>query len=155
MTLAGSGTEPAHIVGEIVKAEAAAPAVSVIGQSFKTSPQLAALVNGVASHALDFDFSYVQGQLMAPVIPALLPLAEQTGASQQELLAAFVAGFEICSRLSRSNPNHNGGGAWHGTGTIGTITAAAAQLARGEGRRDPRRARDRDHRRRQLQLAPW
>ena len=43
VTLAGSETEPAHIVGEIVKAEAAAPAVSVIGQSFRTSPQLAAL----------------------------------------------------------------------------------------------------------------
>ena len=86
VTLAGSGTEPAHIVGEIVKAEAAAPAVSVIGQPFKTSPQLASLANGVASHALDFDFTYTQGQLMAPVIPALLPLAEQTGATQAEIL---------------------------------------------------------------------
>ena len=43
----------------------------------RTSPQLAALANGVASHALDFDFTFQQGQLMAPVIPALLPLAEQ------------------------------------------------------------------------------
>ena len=96
------------------------------GQSLRSSPQLAALANGVASHALDFDFTYMQGQLVAPVIPALLPLAESTGATPAETLAAFIVGFEVASRLSRANPNHNGGGAWHATGTIGTIGAAAA-----------------------------
>jgi 2-methylcitrate dehydratase PrpD len=126
VTLAGSRSEPAAIVLEMVRAEGASPAVSIVGQSLRTSPQLAALANGVASHALDFDFTYMQGQLLAPVIPALLPLAESTGASPAETLAAFIVGFEVCSRLSRANPNHNGGGSWHGTGTIGTIGAAAA-----------------------------
>jgi len=124
--LAGSRSEPAAIVLELVRAEGAAPAASIAGQSLRSSPQLAALANGVASHALDFDFTYTQGQLLAPVIPALLPLAESTGATPAETLAAFIVGFEVCSRLSRANPNHNGGGAWHGTGTIGTIGAAAA-----------------------------
>src|SRR5262249_14716961 len=126
VTLAGSTEQVARIVRDMVRAEGAAPAVSVVGDSFKTSPQLAALANGVASHALDFDFTFQQGQLMAPVIPALLPLAEQSRATQAELLAAFIAGFEVCSRLSRSNPTHNGEGAWHGTSTIGTISAAVA-----------------------------
>jgi 2-methylcitrate dehydratase PrpD len=124
--LAGSRSEPAGIVLEMVRAEGAGPAASVVGQSLRTSPQLAALANGVASHALDFDFSYMQGQLVAPVIPALLPLAESTGATPAETLAAFIVGFEVVSRLSRANPDHNGGGSWHGTGTIGTIAAAAA-----------------------------
>jgi 2-methylcitrate dehydratase PrpD len=124
--LAGSRSEPAAIVREMVRAEGATPVASVVGDALRTSPQLAALANGVASHALDFDFTYTQGQLVAPVIPALLALAESTGATPAETLAAFIAGFEVCSRLSRANPNHNGGGAWHGTGTIGTITAAAA-----------------------------
>jgi 2-methylcitrate dehydratase PrpD len=126
VTLAGSRSEPAAIVLEMVRAEGAAPAASIVGQSLRSSPQLAALANGVASHALDFDFTYTQGQLVAPVISALLPLAESTGAAPAETLAAFMVGFEVCSRLSRANPNHNGGGAWHGTGTIGTIGAAAA-----------------------------
>jgi 2-methylcitrate dehydratase PrpD len=126
VTLAGSTEKVAEIVREMVRAEGAAPAVSVIGSSLKTSPQLAALANGVASHALDFDFTYTQGQLMAPVIPALLPLAEQTGATPAEVLAAFIVGFEICSRLSRANPTHNGAGSWHGTSTIGAISAALA-----------------------------
>ena len=126
VTLAGSTEKVAEIVRDMVRVEGAAPTVSVIGSSLKTSPQLAALANGVASHALDFDFTYTQGQLMAPVIPALLPLAESTGATQAETLAAFIVGFEVCSRLSRTNPTHNGAGSWHGTSTIGAITAAAA-----------------------------
>ena len=124
--LAGSRSEPAGIVLELVRAEGAKPAVSIVGQSLRASPQLAALANGVASHALDFDFTYMQGQLVAPIIPALLPLAESTGATPAQTLAAFIVGFEVASRLSRANPNHNGGGAWHATGTIGTIGAAAA-----------------------------
>src|SRR5205823_707703 len=116
----------AGIVRDMARAEAAGPVASVIGASFKTSPQLAALANGVASHALDFDFTYTQGQLMAPVIPALLPLAEATGATPAEVLAAFIVGFEVCSRLSRANPTHNGVGAWHGTSTFGAISAAVA-----------------------------
>src|SRR5258705_11043092 len=55
--LAGSHEEVAHIVREMVKAEAAAPAASVVGQSLRTSPQLAALPNGVASHAMDYDLN--------------------------------------------------------------------------------------------------
>ena len=123
--LAGSRSEPAALVLDMVRAEGAAPKVSIVGQSLRSSPQLAALANGVAGHALDFDFTYLQGQLVAPVIPALLPLAESTGAAQAETLAAFIAGFEVCSRLSRANPDHSMA-AWHGTGTIGAIGAAAA-----------------------------
>jgi 2-methylcitrate dehydratase PrpD len=126
VTLAGSTEKVAEIVRDMVKAEGAGPQASVIGSGLRTSPQLAALANGVASHALDFDFTYTQGQLMAPVIPALLPLAEQTGATPSEVLAAFIVGFEVCSRLSRANPTHNGAGSWHGTSTIGAISAAMA-----------------------------
>jgi 2-methylcitrate dehydratase PrpD len=126
VTLAGSTEKVAEIVRDTVKAEGAGPQASVIGSALKTSPQLSALANGVASHALDFDFTYTQGQLMAPVIPALLPLAEQTGATPLEVLAAFIVGFEVCSRLSRANPTHNGQGLWHGTSTIGAISAAMA-----------------------------
>ena len=126
VTLAGSTEKVAEIVRDMVRTEAAGSVASVIGASFKTSPQLAALANGVASHALDFDFTYTQGQLMAPVIPALLPLAEATGATPAEVLAAFIVGFEVCSRLTRANPTHNGVGSWHGTSTIGAISAAVA-----------------------------
>src|SRR5262249_43557395 len=56
--LAGSRSEPAAIVLEMVRGEGAAPAVGIVGQSLRSSPQLAALANGLAGHALDFDFTY-------------------------------------------------------------------------------------------------
>ena len=124
--LAGSRQAVAGIVVDMVAAEAASPAVTVVGQSLRTTPQLAALANGVAAHALDYDLTYLMGQLTAPVIPALLPLAESLDASPSDLLAAYIVGFEVCSRIGRANPDHNSRGAWHGTGTIGTIAAAVA-----------------------------
>src|SRR5260370_41191000 len=87
VTLAGSRSAPAALMLEMVTLEGATPTASIVGQSLRTSPQLAALANGVASHALDFDFTYTQGPLVAPVIPALLPLAEATRATPPQTLA--------------------------------------------------------------------
>src|SRR5215467_8144909 len=60
--LAGSREEGTGIVCAMIEQEGAAPKVSVVGQSFKTSPQLAALANGVAAHIMDYDFSSLLGQ---------------------------------------------------------------------------------------------
>ena len=76
VAVAGSHEEVSHIVAEMVKAEGSAPQCTVIGQSLRASPQLAALANGVANHAMDYDFTFLNGQSVAAVIPALLPLAE-------------------------------------------------------------------------------
>jgi 2-methylcitrate dehydratase PrpD len=124
--LAGSRETVSELACEMVKAEGAAPAASVIGQSFRTSPQLAALANGVAAHAMDYDFSYIMGQPMVPIIPALLPLAETTGASPSEVIAAYIVGFEVASRMARANPTQSRERGWHAVGTIGTTGAAAA-----------------------------
>jgi MmgE/PrpD N-terminal domain len=51
----------------------------------RTSPQLAALANGVAGHAMDFDLN-TAGQSVAGVIPAILPVAETAGATPSEML---------------------------------------------------------------------
>ena len=71
----------------MVKAEGAAASATIVGQSLRTSPQLAALANGVSGHAMDYDFTFVSAQSIAPVIPAILALAETTGATPSEALA--------------------------------------------------------------------
>jgi 2-methylcitrate dehydratase PrpD len=124
--LAGSREEGSGIVCEMVKQEEAAPKVSVIGQSFRTSPQLAALANGVAAHIMDYDLSSLLGQPTSPIIPALLPLAESTGASPSEVMAAFIVGFEVCMRLARAAPEQSSIGGWHAVSSIGTMGAAMA-----------------------------
>jgi 2-methylcitrate dehydratase PrpD len=124
--LAGSREEGTSIVGEMVQQEGAAPKVSVVGQPFRTSPQLAALANGVAAHIMDYDLSApLLGQPASPVIPALLPLAESVGATPADVIAAFIVGFEVCVKLARAAPDHTTGG-WHAVSSIGTIGAAMA-----------------------------
>ncbi len=124
--LAGSHEQVAQIAGDMVKAEGSAPTCTVVGQSFRASPQLAALANGVAAHAMDYDFSYIMGQPTVPIIPALLPLAEATGASQADVVAAFIIGFEVSSRMARANTTQSAAGGWHAVSTIGTTGAAVA-----------------------------
>ncbi len=124
--LAGSREQGSDLVCEMVKQEGAAPKVSVIGQSFRTSPQLAALANGVAAHIMDYDLSSLLGQPTSPIIPALLPLAESTGASPADVMAAFIVGFEVCMRLCRAAPEQSAVAGWHAVSSIGTMGAAMA-----------------------------
>ena len=124
--LAGSREEGSQIVCEMVMQEGAGPKVSVVGQSFRTSPQLAALANGVAAHIMDYDMSSLLGQPTSPIIPALLPLAESTGATPAEVTAAFIVGFEVCLKFARSAPEQSLAGGWHAVSSIGTMGAAMA-----------------------------
>src|SRR5207248_1770510 len=98
----------------------------IVGQSVRTSPQLAALANGVAGHAMDYDISYISGQVMAALVPAVLPVAEITKASAAELMAAHIIGAEVSGRIARANFRASSIGGWHTTGMVGVFAAAAA-----------------------------
>jgi len=124
--LAGGREEGTGMVCEMVRQEEAAPKISVVGQSFKTSTQLAALANGVAAHIMDYDFSSLLGQPTSPIIPALLPLAESIEATPAEVAAAFIVGFEVCLKLARAAPEQTSVGGWHAVSSIGTMGAAMA-----------------------------
>ncbi len=92
-------------------------------------PLAAALVNGSASHALDFDDvnMAMPGHPSVAILPGLLALAEERGASGAEILAAFVAGYELQCRLGRTiAPGHYDGLGFHATATVGSFGAAAA-----------------------------
>ena len=126
VAVAGSHEEVAHIVAEMVKAEGSSPQCTVIGQSLRASPQLAALANGVANHAMDYDFTFLNGQSVAAVIPALLPVAETTKATPADVLGAFIVGCEVAARINRSGLRMGNDGGWHITGIIGVIATTAA-----------------------------
>ncbi len=124
--LAGSREEVTHLALDMVKAEGAAPVASIAGQSLRTSPQLAALANGVAAHAMDYDFTFLSGQSVSPLIPALLPLAETASATPADCVAAFIVGCEVAARILRAGPRLSNDGGWHSASTVGTIATAAA-----------------------------
>src|SRR5688572_15308468 len=125
--LAGAGEDASRIVQGIVAAEGTG-VCQVFGASASSSAPNAALANGTAAHALDYDdMCFVSlAHPSAPLVPAAFAAAEVARASGAALLDAYVVGFEIEGRLGAlMNPQHYQRG-WHCTSTLGTIGAAAA-----------------------------
>ncbi len=108
-------------------ADASGPAL-VFGTSHRTSALDAALVNGTASHALDYDdvSGVMGGHPSAPVTAPIFALGEQLKVSGRQALAAYVIGVETEVRLSRAVNFHHYDKGWHPTATLGTFGAAAA-----------------------------
>jgi 2-methylcitrate dehydratase PrpD len=128
VTVAGAQEELTDIlVNEAIEDGAKGPA-SLVGRSEKVLPSAATLINGAASHALDYDdvnFA-MGGHPTVTVVPALLALGEQTGASGRLFIESFVAGYETSGRVGRLvAPSHYQKG-FHVTGTVGSFAAAAA-----------------------------
>ncbi len=92
-----------------------------------TDARTAALINGAASHTVEFDDIYRDGIYHpgVPVISAALAVAESRGVSGETLLRGVIAGYEVSNRIAETiNPAHYA--FWHTTGTVGTFGAAAA-----------------------------
>jgi 2-methylcitrate dehydratase PrpD len=101
---------------------------TAIGRGAALAPPWAALVNGTAAHALDFDdnFDPAKAHATAVLAPAILALAEQEDSSGRACLDAYIAGLQILGRIGQGvNPAHRNRG-WHATATVGAIGAAAA-----------------------------
>ena len=101
----------------------------VIGTRHSASADAAALANGVAAHALDYDdMCFVSlAHPSCALVPAVLAAGEMTGAGGAVLLDAYAVGFELECRLGMvMNPRHYHARGWHCTSSIGTLGAAAA-----------------------------
>jgi len=108
------------------------------------SPRFAAFANGIAIHADDYDDTQlavkpdrVYGLLThptAPVLSAVLAVAEAEDRGGADLLDAYIVGTEVEMKVSEAiDPRHYNDG-FHSTGTIGPIGAAAgvARLRRAD-----------------------
>src|SRR6266436_1398234 len=126
--LAGSVEPSARIVTDIARSEGGAPLATVVGTPLRTGAVWAALANGTAAHALDFDdinFAML-GHPSAPVLSAAFAAGELALADGRALVHAFLLGFEVETTLAEViNPAHYEKG-FHATGTLGAIGAAAA-----------------------------
>src|SRR5215468_9811842 len=107
--LAGSLDPPARILQAVAQAEGGAPLCTVIGTRRRTGGVWAALANGTAAHALDFDDTNfaMLGHPSAPVLAAALAAGELGLATGQDLVHAFLLGFEVETTLAEViNPEH-------------------------------------------------
>lgn len=83
---------------------------------------------GTAMHALDFDDSEIPGSThpSAVILGALLPLAEQMDATMDDLVRAYIAGFETITWFGRTLGFQHYEAGWHATSTTGLFGAVAA-----------------------------
>ncbi|MCF8033163.1 MAG: MmgE/PrpD family protein [Desulfarculaceae bacterium] len=128
----GSQEPAARLAGRVLLAQGGEPQATVVGRQGRTGALNAALLNGVAGHALDYDDvdQAMYGHPSVPVLPAALAAAELAKASGAALLEAYVLGVEVTCKLAYGmNPKHYQLG-WHSTCTLGGMgaTVAAARL---------------------------
>lgn len=88
----------------------------------------AAVVNGTAAHALDYDDvgNSIAGHPSIPILPGIVALGEDLGASGAEILLAFIVGWETQARIGHAVNMHHYEKGWHPTATLGIFGGAAA-----------------------------
>jgi 2-methylcitrate dehydratase PrpD len=117
-------------------AEIGASGPSLVIGGGRASTVVAALVNGTAAHALDYDdnFRPAISHASAVLVPALLAIAQASQADGRSLIDAYLVGLEAQAAVGRGvNPSHYTAG-WHATSTVGAIgTAGGAAWLMGLG----------------------
>lgn len=128
-TLAGAKEELTEILLAEMQEQGGKGSATIMGHGVKLPPAAAAIVNGSAAHALDYDDVNLAmpGHPTVAILPALLALAEERGATGAEVLTAFVAGYELQCRIGQvMAPGHYDVLGFHATATVGSFGSAAA-----------------------------
>src|SRR5437870_4876807 len=126
--LAGVAEPASNILRRTITGECRGPC-HLLGTADRTSAAEAALANGVAAHAHDYDdMCFVSmAHPSCALVPAALAAAELAGASGRAVLDAYIVGFEIECRLGLvMNLRHYHERGWHCTSSIGPLGAAAS-----------------------------
>ena len=133
VTLAGSVTETSDIICDYAREVGSGDQATLLGRGERSTPTLAALVNGTMAHVLDFD-EHVARRGNHPsntLMPTVLAVGEQLGVSGAEMLAAFIVGCEVSTKIGAAGdfdllkPTMWSHG-WHLEGVACTIGATAA-----------------------------
>ena len=110
------------------------PEATLLGRGVRVSAPAAALATGTLVHALDFDDTHAGGLVHATavVLPAVLAVGEEVGATGEEAVLAAVAGFEAVCRIAGAAPHAFHQRGLHATHACGVFAAAlvAARLLR-------------------------
>lgn len=128
VALGAEGQEPVAALKRVVQGWQGQGASRILLGGVSSAPG-AALVNGTMAHTLDFDDTHVGSiaHLSGPTLAAALAVGNECGASAQEILQAYVTGFEVGGRVGNAglgvavNERHI-----HATGVFGCLGAAAA-----------------------------
>lgn len=126
-TLPGCVVPPATLLAEAFSPWRGAGNAICYVDGLPGPPRHAALLNASASHTVEFDDIFKDGGYHpgSPTVSAALAVAQDRGASLEQLHRAIIAGYEVGCRISLAiQPSHYR--YWHTTATVGTIGAAVA-----------------------------
>ncbi len=100
VAVAGSDQAPVKIAVAHIQELGAKPVSSVWGHGHKTSPVYAALVNGMATHVLDFEPMWSPPtHSVSPTVPVAFAMAEAYGSTGRQIVTAVAKGLEIQGRM--------------------------------------------------------
>lgn len=129
VALAARDSEPVLAVRRWVESEGGTGSASPWGGGAGRSPSTAALLNGTAGHALDFDDACPSMPLHPSTVlwPALLAQIPDSPDAAVRLVAAVDTGNAVMRALGEVLPMdvHYGRG-WHSTATLGRLAGVAA-----------------------------
>ncbi len=126
-TVPGGVRPPATFLCEALGDELDRGKAVLVPSGRRALARAAALINGAASHTVEFDdiFRDAIYHPGSPVISAALALAQDQQLNGDRLLRAIIAGYEVSTRIGAAvTPAHYE--YWHTTGTVGAFGAAAA-----------------------------
>ena len=100
---------------------------TIIGHGMKDNVSHAALINGAASHALDYDDTLVSflGHPSVTLFPALLALSEWRSETGRDFLAAYLIGLQVGGAVGACASLDHYMAGWHATSTLGHLASAA------------------------------
>ncbi|MBN1849579.1 MAG: MmgE/PrpD family protein [Deltaproteobacteria bacterium] len=127
VTLGGASDPVAKILIDHIEEIGGEKQSTILGYGIRTSTLNAALVNGAMSHILDFDDAHddVRTHPSAPLLPSIIAIAEYYGLSGQDLLTAYIIGYEVTIRIGLALGKEYYEKGWHSTSILGRFGAAA------------------------------
>ncbi|WP_158926803.1 MmgE/PrpD family protein [Acidisphaera sp. S103] len=128
VAVGGSHHETIDIALAAVTPFAGPPQAGLFGRKERLDIMNAALLNGISSHVFDFDDTDLLTAVhpSAPVVPALLAMAEYRKVSGHDFVNAMVLGIEAECRIARAVTPAMQDVGWHATGAAGVFGAAVA-----------------------------
>lgn len=126
--LGGADDPSAEILMNYCRAIGGRGQAQVWGRPERLPAEFAALINGQQAHILDFDDTFMPPETnlhaTAPLLPALLAVAEQRHLGGKAVLRSFVLGFDAAARLAHAMGRAHYSAGWHVTATMGPVGAA-------------------------------
>jgi 2-methylcitrate dehydratase PrpD len=125
VTVAGAGEPSSRLLQQFVVDEGGRPVSQALGTALVLAARQAAMVNGAAGHAMDFDDMGLGGSHPSvAILPAVLALAEKHHLGGAQFAEALLAGYQALARISYACGWSAYQRGFHTTGTVGTLGAA-------------------------------